>query len=330
MSKNKQRVTLITGASAGLGVDFARQLSARGERLVLVARRKDRLEALARELGNARAMAIDLGEPGAAGRLMADLDAQGETCTTLINNAGFGLWGRFADLDGAKQRAMIDLNCGALVELTHAVLPAMLERKDGAILNVASTAAFQPGPKMAVYFATKAFVLSFSEALHEEVRKQGVRVTALCPGPTKTEFGNVAGFKGNGAFDRLSAVSAEVVEAGIKALDAGRAVAIPGLVNKAGAQGHRLLPRSWLRRITGAVKYQFYRATRSCEFALAKSIVRCDIGGALTGILSQLDGRAATPGPFFIRHLRHIKAAADRCRLPHAARTGPVRTQAQG
>ena len=255
MSKNRQRVTLITGASAGLGADFARQLSARGERLVLAARRRDRLEALASELGNARAVAIDLGEPGAAQRLMADLETHEETCGTLINNAGFGLWGRFADLDGAKQRGMIDLNCGALVELCRAVLPTMLERRDGAILNVASTAAFQPGPKMAVYFATKAFVLSFSEALHEEVRRDGVRATALCPGPTKTEFADVAGFKGNGAFDKLSARSDEVVAAGIKALDKGRAVMIPGLVNKAGAQGHRLLPRSWLRRITGAVKY---------------------------------------------------------------------------
>lgn len=255
MSKNKQRVTLITGASAGLGADFARQLSARGERLVLAARRKDRLDALASELGNARAVAIDLGETGAAGLLMADLTAHGETCATLINNAGFGLWGRFADLDGIKQRAMIDLNCGALVELCRAVLPAMLERKEGAILNVASTAAFQPGPKMAVYFATKALVLSFSEALHEEVRKQGVRVTALCPGPTKTEFGDVAGFKGDGAFDRLSARSDEVVAAGIRALDANRAVMIPGMVNKFGAQGHRLLPRRLLRKVTAAIKY---------------------------------------------------------------------------
>jgi uncharacterized protein len=255
MAKAKQAITLITGASAGLGVDFARQLSARGERLVLAARRKERLEALADELGNARAVAIDLGEPGAASRLMADMAAHGETCATLINNAGFGLWGRFNDLDGAKQRAMIDLNCGALVELTHAVLPAMLERKDGAILNVASTAAFQPGPKMAVYFATKAFVLSFSEALHEEVRAQGVRVTALCPGPTKTEFGDVAGFRGDGAFDRLSARSDEVVAVGIRALDANRAVMIPGWINKAGAQGHRLLPRSVLRKITALIKY---------------------------------------------------------------------------
>ena len=223
---------------------------------MLVARRGDRLAALARELGNARAVALDLGAAGAAGRLMADLAKHGETCTTLVNNAGFGLWGRFADLDGARQRAMIDLNCGTLVELCHAVLPAMIARGDGAILNVASTAAFQPGPKMAVYFATKAFVLSFSEALHEEVAKAGVRVSALCPGPTATEFGDVAGFKAQGGlFDRLKATSPDVVAAGIRALDRNRAVMVPGLSNKAGAQGHRLLPRSWLRKLVGSVKY---------------------------------------------------------------------------
>ena len=248
-------VTLITGASAGLGADFARQLSKRGQRLGLAARRKDRLDALAEELGNARAVAIDLGAPDAAARLIADVAANDEEVTCLINNAGFGLWGRFAALDGARQREMIDLNCGALVELCHAVLPAMLERGEGAILNVASTAAFQPGPGMATYFATKAFVLSFSEALHEEVAKAGVRVTALCPGPTATEFGAVAGFKGNGMFDRLSATSAKVVAAGLKALDANRAVAIPGLVNKLGAQGQRLFPRAVVRKVTAAIKY---------------------------------------------------------------------------
>jgi short-subunit dehydrogenase len=248
-------VTVVTGASAGLGVDFARQLSARGERLVLVARRKDRLEALAKELGKARAVALDLGEPGAAAKLVADLASHGETCATLVNNAGFGLWGRFTDLDGAQQRAMIDLNCGALVDLCHALVGPMVARGDGAILNLASTAAFQPGPKMAVYFATKAFVLSFSEALHEEMRTKGVRVSALCPGPTKTEFGDVAGFKGNGAFDKMSARSQDVVAAGIRALDRNKAVMIPGLTNKAGAQGHRFLPRAWLRKITGMIKY---------------------------------------------------------------------------
>ena len=221
---------------------------------MLVARRRKELEALASELGNARAVTIDLGQPGAAAALMADLAVNGEQVGTLINNAGFGLWGKFATLDGARQRAMIDLNCSTLVELCHAVLPGMIERKSGAILNIASTAAFQPGPGMAVYFATKAFVLSFSEALHEEVRETGVRVTALCPGPTKTEFGAVAGFKSNGGFDKISARSEDVVAMGLKALDQGRAVAIPGFANKAGAQAHRVIPRWLLRKVTAAIK----------------------------------------------------------------------------
>ena len=221
---------------------------------MLVARRRDKLEALASDLGNARAVTLDLGLPGAAATLIADLAAHDEQVGTLINNAGFGLWGKFTVLDGARQRAMIDLNCGTLVELCHAVLPGMIARGEGAILNLASTAAFQPGPGMATYFATKAFVLSFSEALHEEVRDKGVRVTALCPGPTKTEFGAIAGFTGNGGFDKISARSEDVVAMGLKALDKGRAVAIPGLVNKAGAQAHRLFPRSWLRKVTGRIK----------------------------------------------------------------------------
>ncbi len=247
-------VALITGASAGLGVDFARQLAAKGYRLVLVARRKDRLDALAAELGHARAVACDLGAPGAVAELMADIRAAGETVSVLVNNAGFGLGGKFAILNGARQRSMIDLNCGALTELAHAVLPDMLAKKKGAILNVASTAAFQPGPGMAVYFATKAFVLSFTEALHEELRDQGIRVTALCPGPTATEFGEVAGFGKASAFEKIAATSEVVVRAGLDGLEAGKAIVVPGLLNKVGVQGHRLLPRGLLRRVAGMVK----------------------------------------------------------------------------
>ena len=154
-------VALVTGASAGLGAEFARQLSARGHRLVLAARRKERLDDLAAELGNARAVEIDLSRPGAAEELIGDVNGAGETIALLVNNAGFGLHGRFDKADPKRLRQMIDLNCGALTELCRGVLPAMVERRSGAILNVASTAAFQPGPGMAVYFATKAFVLSF-------------------------------------------------------------------------------------------------------------------------------------------------------------------------
>jgi len=250
-----KKVALITGASAGLGAEFARQLSARGHRLVLVARRKERLDALAKELGNARAIAADLSKANAAAKLMADIEAAGEQVETLVNNAGFGLIGRFAELDAKRERQMVDLNVGALTDLCRAVAPQMIARKSGGILNVASTAAFQPGPKMAVYFATKAFVLSISEALHEELKPHGVRVTCLCPGPTRTEFGDVAGFGGNGMFDRVAMESPEVVKAGLDGLDKNRAVVVTGLVNKIGAASTRFAPRSVVRKIAGAIKY---------------------------------------------------------------------------
>jgi len=250
-----KKVALITGASAGLGVEFARQLSKRGHRLVLAARRKERLEELAKELGNARAVAIDLSKKDAAAKLLADVAANGEEVELLINNAGFGLIGRFAELDAKRERQMIDLNVATLTDLCRAVAPQMIARKSGGILNVASTAAFQPGPKMAVYFATKAFVLSLSEALHEELKPHGVHVTCLCPGPTRTEFGDVAGFGGNGMFDRVAMESPAVVKAGLHGLDKNRAVVVPGVVNKIGAASTRFAPRSVVRKIAGAIKY---------------------------------------------------------------------------
>jgi short-subunit dehydrogenase len=249
------KVALITGASAGLGVEFARQLSKRGHRLVLAARRKDQLESLAEELGNARAVVIDLSKPGASAALVADIEATGEQVDLLVNNAGFGLIGGFAQLDAERQREMIDLNVGTLTDLCRAFAPPMVARKSGAILNVASTAAFQPGPKMAVYFATKAFVLSFTEALHEELKPHGVNVSALCPGPTRTEFGEVAGFGGNGMFDRVAMEAPEVVRAGLDGLDKNKAVVVPGLMNKIGATSTRFAPRSVVRKIAGAIKY---------------------------------------------------------------------------
>ena len=250
-----KKVALVTGASAGLGVDFARQLSKRGHPLVLAARRKDRLQALAKELGNARVIAIDLSKKDAPAKLMADLQAKGEIVDLLVNNAGFGLIGRFAELDAGREREMIDLNVGTLTDLCRAVAPGMIDRKSGGIINVASTAAFQPGPKMAVYFATKAFVLSLTEALHEELKPHGIKVTCLCPGPTRTEFGDVAGFGGNGLFDRIAMESPEVVAAGLKGLDRNQAVVVPGFVNKLTASSGRFAPRSVVRKIAGAIKY---------------------------------------------------------------------------
>lgn len=250
-----KRIALVTGASAGLGVEFARQLSKRGYRLLLAARRKARLEELAKELGNARSIVIDLSKPNAAGKLMSDIEANGETVDLLVNNAGFGLIGKFAELDAKRLRQMIDLNVGTLTELCRAVAPGMIERNSGGIINVASTAAFQPGPKMAVYFATKAFVLSLTEALHEELKPHGLHVTCLCPGPTRTEFGEVAGFGGNRMFDKVAMDSPEVVLAGLDGLEKNRAVVVPGVLNKLGAAGTRFAPRPVVRKIAGAIKY---------------------------------------------------------------------------
>ena len=248
-------VALVTGASAGLGVEFARQLSKRGHRLVLAARRKERLEELAAELGNARAAAIDLSRPEAVTKLIADIEGAGEGVDLLINNAGFGLIGRFAELDAKREREMIDLNVGALTDLCRAVAPRMIARTSGGILNVASTAAFQPGPKMAVYFATKAFVLSLSEALHEELKPHGIKVSCLCPGPTRTEFGEVAGFGGNSLFDRVAMRADDVVRQGLNGLDRNRAVVVTGWLNKLGAASTRFAPRPAARKIAGSIKY---------------------------------------------------------------------------
>ena len=250
-----KKVALVTGASAGLGIEFARQLSKRGYKLVLAARRKDRLDALVSELGEARAVGIDLSKSSAAASLMADIEDNGERVDLLVNNAGFGLIGQFADLDAKRERQMIDLNVGTLSDLCRLVAPAMIERRSGGIINVASTAAFQPGPRMAVYFATKAFVLSLSEALHEELKPYGVKVSCLCPGPTRTEFGDVAGFGGNRLFDRVAMSAEEVVEAGINGLESNRAVVVPGWMNKMTAASTRFAPRNVVRKVAGAIKY---------------------------------------------------------------------------
>jgi short-subunit dehydrogenase len=252
---DRRPVTLITGASAGLGVEFARQCAARGQEIVLVARREDRLNQLAAEVGNAHVIAADLRKPDGPSELAAEVASRGLRICTLINNAGFGLRGRFEMLPLTRQLEMIDLNIRALTELTFAVLDDMRVNGGGAILNVASTAAFQPGPKMAVYFATKAFVLSFTEALHEELKDQGIKVSALCPGPTRTEFGEVAGIDTLGRFDRLAMDAAPVVRAGLEGLDMNRAVVIPGGVNKAGAWSTRFAPRSVVRKIAGSLKF---------------------------------------------------------------------------
>jgi hypothetical protein len=246
-------VTLVTGASAGLGAEFARQCRARGDTLALTARRRDRLDALAAELGGAHVFALDLADPDAPARLMAEVEAQGLMVETLINNAGFGLSGRFADQPADRQLEMIALNVAALTALCRLVLPIMLELRRGFILNVASTAAFQAGPCSAVYYASKAYVLSLTEALHEEAKDKGVRVTALCPGPTATEFFEVAG-SADGTLARLATDPASVVRAGLAGLERNRAIVIPGFRNKVTAQASRVLPRATMRRIVARLK----------------------------------------------------------------------------
>jgi len=247
-------VTLITGASAGLGAEFARQCAARGEPLALVARRRGRLEAVAAEVGGAPLiLAADLAKPGAAASLIAEIEAEGLSVGTLINNAGFGLAGRFAERPLDRQSEMIDLNVRTLVELCHLVLPAMRARGKGAILNVASTAAFQPGPNMAVYYASKAFVLSFTEALHHELKGSGIRVSALCPGPTESEFSEVAESR-SPTLERMKGPADAVVRAGLDGLDRNKAVVIPGWKNKVTANASRFLTRAAMRRIVGRIK----------------------------------------------------------------------------
>ncbi len=250
---------LITGASSGLGEGFARALAAEGQALILTARRVDRLEALRAELTAKRGIAVeviaaDLGAPDGPEQVMRAVEARGLAVDTLINNAGFGTRGAFAQADAAAQLGMIDLNCRALVALSRAVLPGMVARGSGGILNIASTAAFQPGPWMAVYYASKAFVLSFSEALHEEVRGTGVHVAALCPGPTRTEFADVAGMHDSALFERLAGDPDAVIRDGLAALKANRAVKVSGAANAAFAGSIRFTPRVLARRIAGGLQ----------------------------------------------------------------------------
>ncbi|MEZ6197839.1 MAG: SDR family oxidoreductase [Planctomycetota bacterium] len=244
---------LITGASSGLGVEFARLFAAEGGELVLTARRGDRLEALAAELRASGAtvttLEADLAAPGAGEALADALGARGLAIDVLVNNAGFGARRPFTEVPLADQLEMIRLNVEAVVALTGRLVPGMRERGRGGILNVASTAAFQAGPGMAVYYATKAFVLSFSEALHEELKGDGLAVSALCPGPTATPFSERAGRAGSALLTRFKADPAAVARFGHRAFRRNRAVAIPGLGNRFGAVLAKLAPRSLSRRV---------------------------------------------------------------------------------
>jgi short-subunit dehydrogenase len=249
------RTALITGASAGLGREFARLAARDGHDVVLVARRRDRLDELAGELGAAHGVAVssvvvDLEDKTAARQIAEQVQAAGLEIDLLINNAGFGSHGTFAGSELGRELGIIDVNVRALVELTHLFLPGMLGRRRGRILNVASVAGFVPGPFMATYYASKAFVLSFTEALSYELRGTGVTATAACPGPTATEFGTVAKSERTNLFRGVPADAAVVARHGYRAMLAGKVVAIPGIKNKLIAQSIRVGPRVVVRGIS--------------------------------------------------------------------------------
>jgi hypothetical protein len=248
-------VALVTGASSGIGLDFARLLAEGGHDLVLVARSAGKLGELARELADrhgakTRVIAADLSDPGAVPRIAAELARAGLEISVLVNNAGYGLFGKFTETDLTAELNMIALNITALTQLAKLVLPGMLARGEGRVLNVASTAAFQPGPLMAVYYASKAYVLSLSEALAEELDGTGVTITALCPGPTQS------GFQAGAKMEESKLVkgkklmtSEEVARIGYAAMMKGKRVVIPGAKNRLMAQSVRFMPRKTVTRI---------------------------------------------------------------------------------
>jgi hypothetical protein len=239
----------VTGASAGLGAEFAKLCAAGGYDVVLLARNASRLDQLAAELVKtygveARSLPADLADPSAPPAIFAQLS--GTPVEILINNAGFGVRGPYAETDWARESGLMQVNMVALAHLTKLFLPEMIRRRTGRILNVASTAAFVPGPYMALYYASKAFVLSFSEALANEVQGTGVTVTVLCPGPTRTEFAQAEGIGDSDIFHGPTMGAAEVARIGYSAMMAGKSSVIAGARNRWMIRGTRLVPRSFV------------------------------------------------------------------------------------
>lgn len=246
--------TLITGASSGIGAEFARKLAARGRNVLLVARSEDKLIAMCNELGRltsirAQYVALDLQDTDAPSQLFEETKKRELEIDMLINNAGFGSMGDFAKLDLQRELDMIQLNVRSVVDLTHRFLGPMRERQRGTIINVASTAAFQPVPYMATYAATKAFVLSFSEALWDENRLHGIHVMALCPGVTETNFFDAAGIDRPPM--RTVQTAEEVVETALRALPRNKSVVISGWANWFVVEAERFLPRSAVTKVAG-------------------------------------------------------------------------------
>lgn len=251
-------LTLITGASSGIGKAFADRLAKEGHDLIIVARRQADLEAHAAQLqaahgGVVHVIPMDLSRASSADELFAEVEKRGLVIDGLINNAGVGLHGALEKNDPATLERMITLNVTVLAKLTRLFLPAMLERRSGMILNVASTAAFQPMPYFAAYAATKAFVLSFSEGIAEEVRDRGVKVVALCPGPTSTEFSESASLKTKALNYARWMTAEQVVDDGMQAIRRGEVVRISGMMNSLAARSAVFVPRALLNRITGAL-----------------------------------------------------------------------------
>ena len=245
---------VVTGASSGIGAAFARALRARGHKVVLVARRQDRLQELAAELGGdawVSTVVLDLAAPGAAARLVSELGTRGLTVDLLVNNAGVGHSGRFHEEPVPVMLGMIDLNVRALVELTRLVLPGLVEKGRGAIVNVVSMSAFQPVPYLAVYAATKAFVLSFTEAVAVETEGSGVVLQALCPGNIPTEFQHIAGTS-EAAYTKTPAMSAERVAArSLRALESRRVIVIPAVQDRVTVALQGFVPRAFVRGVAG-------------------------------------------------------------------------------
>ncbi len=256
--KSSREVALITGASSGIGLELARLFAADKADLVLVARSEGRLRELAQELKEKHQtrctiIAADLGKPSAGAAIAGHLESEKIAVDVLVNNAGYGTYGPFASNPMEPELQMIQVNVLALTELTRRLLPGMIQRRHGRILNVASTAAFQPGPLMAVYYATKAYVLSFTEALANELKGTGVTATALCPGPTASGFQAVAKMQGSRlVHGKRMPDSASVARAGYRAMKAGRTVYIPGFGNWVMAGSVRFAPR---KMVTSMVRY---------------------------------------------------------------------------